>query len=389
MTVAIYGGSFNPPHPAHVRAAKTAYDSLRPEHFIVMPAAEPPHKAMASGSPDAAERLELTRIAFRGCDWAEVSDLELRRGGASYTSDTVRELMDMYPGAEIALCMGADMLLSFELWHEARWLLENCRLAVMPREDGEADALRRCAQDLRGRYGARIDILDAAPMPMSSSDIRSLLRERRGDGILDGEVYARIIRRRSYGAKPSLPWLREQVRPWLKASRVPHVLGCEQEAVRLAERWDADPDEAAEAGILHDITKKLSMPEQLLLAEKYGIVFDKFERENLKLTHAVTGAAVARDLFGVDDEVYSAIRWHTTARPGMTLLDKIIYMADYIEPTRDFPGVDGLRELAYRDLDRAMELGLEMSLQELREKGTEPHTASVNALLFFRKDETR
>ena len=125
------------------------------------------------------------------------------------------------------------------------------------------------------------------------------------------------------------------------------------------------------------------------MAEKYGIVFDKFERRNLKLTHAVTGAAVARDLFGVDERVYGAIRWHTTARPGMTLLEKIIYMADYIEPTRDFPGVDERRRAAYEDLDAAMILGLEMSLEELREKGMEPHTASVNALLSLRKEETR
>lgn len=389
MTVAVYGGSFNPPHPAHVRAAKIAFEALRPDRFLVIPAAEPPHKAMAEGSPDAAERLELTRLAFQDCDWAEVSPLELERGGASYTSDTVRQLMGIYPGAELALVMGSDMLLSFEQWHESAWLLKNCRLAVVRREDGDLGELLRVSERFSAEYGARIEILDASPMPMSSSELRELLRGRRGEDVLDGAVYARIIRRRDYGARPSLSWLREQVEPWLKPSRVPHVLGCEQEAVKLARRWGEDPDEAAEAGILHDITKKLSMPEQLLLAEKYGIVFDKFERRNLKLTHAVTGAAVARDLFGVDERVYGAIRWHTTARPGMSLLEKIIYMADYIEPTRDFPGVENLRHWAYENLDAAMVLGLEMSLEELREKGTEPHTASVNALLSFRKDETR
>ncbi len=389
MMLAVYGGSFNPPHPAHVRAAALAHEALRPEKFLVMPASVPPHKAMAEGSPDARERLELTRLAFQDCEWAEVSALELERGGNSYTSDTARELMGLYPGWELALVMGSDMLLSFEQWHEAEWLLKNCRLAVVSRVEGEAAELHAAAERLCSRYGARIDILGAAPMPMSSSETRGLLRSRRGDDVLDGEVYARIIRKRDYGARPSLPWLREQVRPWLKASRVEHVLGCESEAVKLAARWGEDPDEAAEAGILHDITKKLSMPEQLLLAEKYGIVFDKFERRNLKLTHAVTGAAVARDLFGVDERVYGAIRWHTTARPGMTLLEKIIYMADYIEPTRDFPGVDELRRAAYEDLDAAMILGLEMSLEELREKGMEPHTASVNALLSLRKEETR
>ena len=195
-------------------------------------------------------------------------------------------------------------------------------------------------------YGARVRIIDAAPLPMSSSEMRDMLVARRGADVLDGEVYARIIRLRDYGAKPQLDWLRERAYAYLKPKRIPHVAGCEQEASKLALRWGEDPGDAAEAGILHDITKKLSMDEQLILAEKYGIVFDKFERENIKLTHAITGAALSKELFGVPERIYSAIRWHTTGRADMTLLEKIIYIADYIEPTRDFEGVERLRELA-------------------------------------------
>ena len=138
---------------------------------------------------------------------------------------------------------------------------------------------------------------------------------------------------------------------------------------------------------MHDITKKLSMDEQLILAEKYGIVFDKFERENIKLTHAITGAALSKELFGVPERIYSAIRWHTTGRADMTLLEKIIYIADYIEPTRDFEGVERLRQLAYEDIDSAMALGLRMSLEELRQSGIEPHGATVSALAWYGKDK--
>lgn len=94
------------------------------------------------------------------------------------------------------------------------------------------------------------------------------------------------------------------------------------------------------------------------LCRKYAIICDTAETENPKLLHAKTGAALARDLFGVSDEIYEAIRWHTTGKPDMRTLEKIIYLADYIEPTRDFPGLDRLRELAYEDLDKAMALGL-------------------------------
>ena len=162
---------------------------------------------------------------------------------------------------------------------------------MLPRNEGELPEIERCAARFEALYGARVRIIDAAPLPMSSSEMRDMLVARRGADVLDGEVYARIIRLRDYGAKPQLDWLRERAYAYLKPKRIPHVAGCEQEASKLALRWGEDPGDAAEAGILHDITKKLSMDEQLILAEKYGIVFDKFERENIKLTHAITGAA--------------------------------------------------------------------------------------------------
>ena len=388
MRLAFYGGSFNPPHPAHVRACRLAYESLKPDKLLVIPAATPPHKPLPDGSPDANERMELTRIAFRDFPEAEVSDMELRREGRSYSSDTVKELRREYPDAELVMIMGTDMLLSFEQWHEWEYILSECSLAVLPREEGDIAGISREAERLRSRNGARIYVLDVAPLPMSSSGMREMLVNRRGADELDGGVYTRIIKTRDYGAKPQLDWLRERAYKFLKPTRVPHVAGCEHEAVKLAGRWGEDTGDAAEAGILHDITKKLSMAEQLNLAEKYGIVFDALERQNLKLTHAITGAALSREVFGVTDEVYGAIRWHTTGRPDMTLLEKLIYLADYIEPTRDFEGVEPLRALAYEDIDAAMALGLKMSLEELKAGGIVPHSATVEALRWYGKDRT-
>lgn len=387
MRIVVYGGSFNPPHPAHVRAAHLAYETLRPDKMLIIPAADPPHKQLAEGSPAPLERLELTRIAFRDFPEAEVSDMEISRGGASYTADTLAELAAQYPGTELFFVIGTDMLTSFERWHNFRDILALSALAVLPRGEGDMPEIERFSQRFEKLYGARVRVIDAAPLPMSSSKMRSLLVSRQGADVLDGEVYARIIRMRDYGAKPQLDWLRERAYTYLKPKRIPHVAGCEQEAASLARRWGEDPGDAAEAGILHDITKKLSMDEQLILAEKYGIVFDKFERENIKLTHAITGAALSRELFGVPDRIYSAIRWHTTGRADMTLLEKIIYLADYIEPTRDFDGVVPLRKLAYEDIDSAMALGLKMSLAELRQNGIEPHGATVSALEWYGKDK--
>lgn len=384
MKIAIYGGTFNPPHRGHVESLQAVYEQAKPDRVLVIPASIPPHKELAAGSPDAEKRLELTRLAFKELPYAEVTDMELTRTGKSYTSDTVAELLSKYPDAELMLAMGTDMFLSFETWHEYRYLIDNVTMLVFARREGEDEKIFKYGEYLESKYGAKINYIMHDPLPISSSEIRRLLPRRLGRELLPGAVFARIVKNGDYAAKPDFPWLREQSYAYLSPKRIPHVQGCEWEAVRLAKRWGESEEDAAEAGILHDITKKLVLSEQLILSEKYGIINDTYETANVKLLHAKTGAALARDLFNISDRVYSAIRWHTTGKPDMTLLEKIIYMADYIEPNRDFPGVDKLRKLAYEDLDAAMALGLKMSLEDIRSYGAEPYEVTVSAYEWYK-----
>lgn len=387
MKLCIYGGSFNPPHVGHATAIRTAREAIAPDKLCVIPAAAPPHKQLSSGSPDGEERLALCRLAFKSIPGVTVSDLEIRREGKSYTVDTVRALRLANPEAELYLLIGADMLTTFEEWFEFREVLSAVTLLATARSEGELSTVQRQAEHLRETYGARVLVIETPPLPLSSTQIRRLLKERHGAEFLAEEVYARIIQKRLYEAKPALDWLREESYPFLEPRRISHVWGCEHEARRLAARWGADETDAAEAGILHDITKKRTVSEQLLLSEKYGMINDTVEITAPKLLHAKTGAAMSRDLFGVPEEIEGAIRWHTTGRADMTLLEQIVYLADYIEPTRDFPGVEKLRSLAYEDLRSAMILGLKMSVEEIRADGREPHSSTVRALDWFRSQE--
>ena len=104
-----------------------------------------------------------------------------------------------------------------------------------------------------------------------------------------------------------------------------------------------------------------------------------------KTLHQITGAAVAYEEFGVSEAVRDAIRWHTTGKAGMSLLEKILYLADYIEPTRRFDGVEALRDLCYRDIDGAMELGLRMTIDDLSAKGAPVLEISAQAYDWFRQ----
>lgn len=383
MKTAIYGGSFNPPHLGHVRAAAAVMEKLGPDRLLIIPTNIPPHKEMAQGSPSPEQRMELCRLAFGDIPGAELSDMEIKREGRSYSADTVGSLREMYPQDELYLVMGSDMFLSFCQWYKFQYLLDNCVLTVLSREEDDREELESFKAELEEKYSAKVLLLSHEPLPMCSEEVRERLRLGLGSDMLPEAVYAEIIHRRYYEAEPELTWLRRQVIPLLSSQRIAHTAGCEHEAVQLAKLWGEDPEKAAVAGILHDSTKNLSYDEQLILCDKYGIILDNAQRENPKLLHAITGAALAKDRFGVSEEISQAIRWHTTGKPDMNTLEKIIYLADYIEPTRDFEGVERLRELAYEDLDAALALGLEMSLEELRRQNVEPHRDTMEACLWY------
>jgi nicotinate-nucleotide adenylyltransferase len=384
MRIGIYGGAFNPPHIGHVSGARAALEQLGLDRLLVVPSGTPPHKALPPGSPSAEQRLELARTAFGGVPQTVVTDLEVRRPGESYTADTVRALLREYPGAELVLITGTDMYMTLEKWFEAEFILKNVTLAVTARFTNTA------LDEFEARYaalGARTLRVRNTAIEISSSELRRELTARHGAEYLDDTVYEYIIKNGLYDAKPEFGWLRLRAYQMLAPERIRHVAGCELEAVRLARRWGADPDEARAAAILHDITKRLTLAEQLALCEKYGLEPDEAERKSEKLLHAKTGAAIAKYEFNANNEISGAILWHTTGRAGMTRLDKLIYMADYIEPNRDFEGLRALRALAYEELDRAIELGLQMSLRDLRARGKIPHPATLGALEFLQTDK--
>ena len=169
----------------------------------------------------------------------------------------------------------------------------------------------------------------------------------------------------------------------LKPNRVAHVLGCRDTAVALAKHWGVDENDAARAGLLHDITKALDGPLQLTLCRCYGRVLDDFSLRYPKTLHALTGSLAAQRIFGENEAVVSAIECHTTGKAAMNMLEKIIYVADYMEPNRDFPGVEELRHLAFSDMDAALRCGLKQTLAHLNRQGAEVSPASREALEYL------
>ena len=173
--------------------------------------------------------------------------------------------------------------------------------------------------------------------------------------------------------------VRQSILARLSGYRYRHTLGCEKAAIQLARRFGADEEKCAFAALLHDITKRLSREEQLYLCEKYDIIPCDVEKVEWKMLHGKTAAEIARHEYRAPDDVCDAIACHTTGKAGMTLIDKIIYLADYIEETRDFDGVEPARRLAQHDIDRALLYCYDTSLADLVARGKLIHRDTVEA----------
>ena len=388
--IGIYGGTFNPPHLGHIRAAQMAVEALGLDRLLVIPDRIAPHKELPEGSASPEQRLQMLQLALEGVQKIEVCDLELRREGPSYTYETVEQLHGEYPEDRLILLMGTDMFLSFHRWKYPERILKHAQLGVFYRgTPGErADIESRKAE--MEQQGHTVHLLQNEVVDISSTQLRRMLVFACASPFLPKGVEDYIRSNGLYGTGKScrgLPMeeLELLVLSLLKPNRVRHVLGCRDTAAALAEKWGADVTDAARAGMLHDITKALDGPLQLTLCREYGTILDDFSQRYPKTLHALTGSLVAERIFGENQAVVEAIRSHTTGKADMNLLEMIIYVADYMEPNRNFPGVEKLRELAFSDIQAALKLGLEMTLEHLNRQGNEVSPASRDALAWLNK----
>lgn len=174
----------------------------------------------------------------------------------------------------------------------------------------------------------------------------------------------------------------------LSAKRYQHTLNVRRMAVKLAKRWGADPEKAALAALLHDTAKELPREEMLQILNDNAIITENAQNRPSPVWHGICAAILAQTQWGVEDEeVLSAIRCHTTGKPGMSLLDEIVFLADMTSAERDYPEVDYLRKLEKEDIHRAMREALEMNLHWLEESGKPVDEETRAALEDLRQRE--
>ena len=394
MRIGIFGGTFNPPHLGHKHLAEEIKAKAELDKIIIIPANTPPHKE-SKELADGFHRMKMCELLFNE-DFYEISDLEIKRQGKSYTVDTVSELKKLYPEDELFLIIGTDMLMTFDKWYRYEDILRDVRLCVSVRDDettvSDLSAFAKDVLKLNSENG-EIIIADVEPWICSSTDVRlQLSLGLDATDMISTDVfnYARL---NLLYESPHMDYKR-LLREKLDDYRFLHSLNVAESARMLALMYGGDEEKAYFAGHVHEIMKNATKEEQLQIMKKGDIILSRTEKNNPKLWHAMAGEAYLRTEMGVTDkEILSAVRYHTTGRAGMSLLEKIVYIADYISTERNYPDVDVMRQLAItKTLDEAALYALKHSFASLSEKEKLIHTDSVeyyNELIIKIKQKRR
>lgn len=314
----------------------------------------------------------MCRLAFDD-DIFEISSTELDRGSRSYTVETLRELKKSYPDDELYFIIGSDMLSYFTKWYCWEEILTLTYICAASRENGFVPDLSMYTDEQKKRF----ILLGIEPLEVSSTQLRNMIAKGEDCRLIDEKVMDYIKSKNLYD--DGLSAYRKIITEKLDDYRLNHSECVSECAAALAEQYGADVEKARLAGLLHDVMKNADAESHLNELEKAGVTLSFLELANRKVWHQISGAAFLKnEKIVTDEEILGAIRWHTTGRAGMTLLEKVVYIADFISADRDYPDVDVVRKLAQKSLDDAILYTTQYTIRKLVSAGLPVHPATVD-----------
>lgn len=386
MKIGIMGGTFDPIHNGHLMLGRYAKELFTLDEVWYMPNGNPPHKMNEDIESQTKHRVEMVRKAIENEPSFVLQLYEVNRKEVNYSYLTMEHFQAVYPEHEFYFIIGADSLFELEKWAHTERLLKTCVILAAYRDGKKKNEMDEQIQYLNEKYEADIRLLNTPDVDISSSDIRDMLRDGKPvDEMIPEAVYRYIQEHDLYQSK--LAYVKKKLHTQQGNARYEHTIGVMNVAVELAKQYDMDVDKAMLAGLLHDCAKPFTGEEKLQMCKNYGIDVSAVERANPSLLHAKLGAYLARAEYGItDQEILDAIAYHTTGRPNMTLLDKIIYIADYMEPNRNqAPNLEHIRKLAFVDLDECLYTILGSTLQYLQTKSQVIDPTTEKTYIYYKQ----
>lgn len=372
--IGILGGTFNPVHLGHMHMAESAITHLNLDRVVFMAAGIPPHKKLDfNTSPE--DRLNMLSLAIEDNDKLFIDDYEAYMDEKAYSYLSLQRIhKSLDKSSKIYFIIGADSLMQLDAWKYPEKLFTMCTFAVIPRGDFSKKQCEDKIAELKKIYNSEIIYVDCEKFYMSSTKAREQsLKEN-----LNSKVVAYIKRNGLYDKMINTKKIDEYLKKNLKKKRYKHVMGTVAAAEHLAKVYDADIEKAKLAALLHDSAKHMDNDEVVFLSKEYGFAVDEIYESQPELLHGAAGAYIAKNVFAIhDEEILDAITYHTVPSMNPSKLDKIVSVADLIEETRDYPGVDELRKIAEDGLDKVFLNVLERVIIHVLERGQLLHVNSV------------
>jgi nicotinate-nucleotide adenylyltransferase len=388
--IGIMGGTFDPIHYGHLLAAETALYDYGLESVIFVPTGHPPHKPAPQIS-SREHRYNMTLLAILESSEQkhfDISRIELERPGFSYTADTLAELRKIY-GKNIYFIIGADSMTDLLKWKSPERIFDQCTMIVMTRPGINRKNLDKDISAAKSKYAAKLFISDLS-VDISSTEIRLRAQvDRSLTGMVPQSVIDYINKYRLYKEDDfDLKTIAGKISLLMSDKRWRHTVGVINEAILLAERYGVNRRKAYIAALFHDCAKEMPSEQKRLRCAEWGIVLDEITDKQIGLAHGQLGAEIARREFNIDDpEILNAIRFHPTGSENMSLMDKILIVADCVEENRkNIKGLDDIRAIKLQDLEKSLILCFQVKINFTLSKKESVHPITYKALAAVKGD---
>ena len=329
--IGVLGGSFDPIHYGHLILAEQIKTEAALDKIVFVPTYVSPFKIWNKPA-ESNHRLQMLKLAIGDYKSFEISTLELDKNEISYTYDTLAKIRNNYPkGTEIFFIVGTDAFMQIEDWNHSKELLTEFSFLIGLRKGYDETILESTINDLKNRYPLKARYIRIPELEIAASEVRASIAVGKSIKFLMPDTVIEYIEK--HGLYVNMyKCLEEYVKSRVTQSRFDHTVGVVKMAKELAIQYGADPEKAEIAAWFHDVY-----------------------RESGAIEHGPLAALEINKQFDIEDqEILDAIRYHTTGRAQMGLLEKIIYIADSLEPGRKFPGIEELRSLASRNIDECL-----------------------------------
>ncbi|MCX7694391.1 MAG: nicotinate-nucleotide adenylyltransferase [Caloramator sp.] len=383
ISVGIMGGTFNPIHNGHLIIANEVLNQLNIDKIFFIPVGIPPHKNLDE-VVSADDRFKMVELAVKKNNKFEALDIEIKRPGFTYTIDTLKTLNEIYKNYKFYFIIGFDTLKELHTWKQIEEIYKYCSFVVVNRNSDKKNIVD-LIKHYNNLYGLQIEYVNIPNIEISSSSIRDKIKNNRSikyyvPDAVEEYIIAKNLYRKNIEKEEIINYIKHN----LDEKRYRHSINVSKMAIKLAQKYNVDKEKVEIAAILHDVAKNLNLEDMLRYIKEFGINLNEVDIKSPQILHSYIGAYIAREKFKVDDDVFNAIYYHTVGRKDMSMIEKIIFIADVIEEERNFEGVEEIRKQAFEDIDLAIIKSCDSTIKYLIEKGLLIHPNTIelrNSLL--------